>query len=677
MKWTLSIKSIFFSLNIVKNMKHIGFSLQIITIFVVLEKIYKMNNKIKYFFLVIGVLLFVDNSYAQLSMFNKVDLMKGLTTKVIPAGNKIVVFDTPQNAYDTVKFRMTKFDECRRLDWVKDFVIADAPGVTKLDAVTIKDIYIKDKEDIYILLKSPSYRLTLVKMKSSGDIYWAKTIHSTDGDNIYSEYSNILSNYSMNVLYIVSGYKSGNTSIFSMDLDGNILSSKIVSGFEHKSSVISANGNLIMFDKGTGYMSVALDDDIIGTLLWAKAIPDTLFFDELNDPVIELGDTSVITGVVDTISKQDTAIYRLVKFDKNGGIVKQTKGFFADDAGFYANNSLKFNEEDNKIIKPIYYMINKKVFFFNSNLEKGANPKIYKFNDGERYEVFSSSLEICDDESLVMSGFCYEFKENGDIDNESPYMFISKTQPGPKYKVEAETENCLPDSTAKEMINIEEFEIIDHVFSMDTIELIVDDVESRFKLIEGFEDDFCGKVIMDKEKRDTVELCPGEEYPFEAPTLKCSGMNFSWSTGESGEKYSSKIVSEAGEYSVTVTFCDSVRVHKLLYKYTDDVESCFKVYYPNAFFPEGKDTINTIFKMMIDTKYKEKDYDFTSFGMKIFNRWGEKVFETTDPEEGWDGTFRGSELPPGAYLYNINWKVDINGKKEYQGGKKGQIMLLK
>ena len=634
-----------------------------------------MNNKIKYLFLVIGVLLFV-NGYAQLSMFNKVDLMKGLTTKVIPSGSKIIVFDTPQDASDTVKFRMTKFDECRRLDWVKDFVIDDVSGVTKLDAVTIGD----NNGDVFLLLKSPFYRLALVKMNSTGDIYWTKTIHSKDGDNIYSEYSNILLNDKNDVLYIVSGYKSGNTSIFSMDLDGNILSSKIVNGFEHKSSVINGNGDLTMFDKGTGYMSIDLDDDIIDAVLWSKSIPDTLFFDELNNPVAiaGLGDTSVITGVVDTLSKQDTAIYRLVKFDKNGDIVNQTKGFYSDKAGYFTNNSLKFKRGDNKIPKPMYYMINNKVFFFNSNLEKGANPKIYKFNDRDKYEVFSSSLEICDDESLVMSGFCYEIKENGDINNENPYMFLSKTQPGPKFEVEAETENCLADSTSKEMIDVNEFDVATSILSMDTIELIVDDVESRFKLIEGFEDDFCGKVKMDKEKRDTVELCPGEEYTFSSPTLKCSGMNFSWSTGESGEKYSSKTVSEAGEYSVTVTFCDSVRVHKFLYKYTEDAESCFKVYYPNAFFPESKDdTINRIFKMVIDTEYKEKDYDFTSFEMKIFDRWGEKVFETTDPEEGWDGTFRGSELPPGAYLYNINWKVDINGKKEYQGGKKGQIMLLK
>ncbi len=631
-----------------------------------------MNNKIKYFFLVIGVLVFV-NSNAQLSMFNKVDALKGLTTKVIPSGDKIIVFDTPQDASDTVKFRMTKFDECRRLDWVKDFVIDDVSGVTKLDAVTIGD----NDGDVFLLLKSPFYRLTLVKMNSTGDIYWTKTIHSKDGDNIYSEYSNILLNDANDVLYIVSGYKSGNTSIFSLDLDGNVLSSKIVNGFEHKSSVINGKGDLTMFDKTKGYMNVDLDDDIIDTILWSKSIPDTLFFDELNDPiaVAGLGDTSVITGVVDTMSKQDTAIYRLVKFDKNGDIVNQTKGFYADTTKLFANNSLNFMRGDIKIPKPIYYMINKKVFFFNSNLEKGANPKIYKFNDRDNYEVFSTSLEICDDESLVMSGFCYEIKENGDINNENPYMFLSKTQPGSKFEVEAETENCLADSTSSEFENIKEFVVVESIFSMDTIELIVEGVESRFKLLEGFDDDFCGIVKMEKEKRDTVILCPGESAKFDYPTLKCSGEHSVWSTGDKG--VSEIRTTEAGEYSVTVTFCDSVRVHKYLYKYTEDVESCFKVYYPNAFFPKGKDTINTIFKVLIDTEYKEKDYNFTSFEMKIFDRWGEKVFETTDPKEGWDGTFRGSELPPGAYLYNNNWKVDINGKKEYQGGKKGQIMLLK
>lgn len=39
--------------------------------------------------------------------------------------------------------------------------------------------------------------------------------------------------------------------------------------------------------------------------------------------------------------------------------------------------------------------------------------------------------------------------------------------------------------------------------------------------------------------------------------------------------------------------------------------------------------------------------------LRIYNRWGELVFETTDIEQKWDGTFRGQLLNPGVYVYYI------------------------
>jgi len=39
---------------------------------------------------------------------------------------------------------------------------------------------------------------------------------------------------------------------------------------------------------------------------------------------------------------------------------------------------------------------------------------------------------------------------------------------------------------------------------------------------------------------------------------------------------------------------------------------------------------------------------------RIFNRWGEMVFETTDIEKGWDGTFSGTPQPFGVYVYQVS-----------------------
>jgi len=37
----------------------------------------------------------------------------------------------------------------------------------------------------------------------------------------------------------------------------------------------------------------------------------------------------------------------------------------------------------------------------------------------------------------------------------------------------------------------------------------------------------------------------------------------------------------------------------------------------------------------------------------IFNRWGQKVFETKDTAKGWDGTMNGMDQPEGNYVYLI------------------------
>jgi gliding motility-associated-like protein len=40
--------------------------------------------------------------------------------------------------------------------------------------------------------------------------------------------------------------------------------------------------------------------------------------------------------------------------------------------------------------------------------------------------------------------------------------------------------------------------------------------------------------------------------------------------------------------------------------------------------------------------------------MSIYNRWGEKVFETTNINEGWDGKYKGSVCMEGNYLVKID-----------------------
>jgi parallel beta-helix repeat (two copies) len=63
---------------------------------------------------------------------------------------------------------------------------------------------------------------------------------------------------------------------------------------------------------------------------------------------------------------------------------------------------------------------------------------------------------------------------------------------------------------------------------------------------------------------------------------------------------------------------------------------------PNTFTPNGNGR-NDVFKVYSNVLH--------GLHLMIFNQWGEKVFETTNPQAGWDGTFRGRPQPVGVYVY--------------------------
>ena len=79
-------------------------------------------------------------------------------------------------------------------------------------------------------------------------------------------------------------------------------------------------------------------------------------------------------------------------------------------------------------------------------------------------------------------------------------------------------------------------------------------------------------------------------------------------------------------------------------------KKCGDLFIPTAFSPNN-DGVNDVLNVMSNNC-------LTSMVFEIFNRWGEKVFETTDTSEGWDGTYKGTMQDPGVfgwYLEALLW----------------------
>jgi gliding motility-associated-like protein len=90
----------------------------------------------------------------------------------------------------------------------------------------------------------------------------------------------------------------------------------------------------------------------------------------------------------------------------------------------------------------------------------------------------------------------------------------------------------------------------------------------------------------------------------------------------------------------------------------------FHLEMPDAFTPNG-DGVNDV----IHVKGKNID-EVLEF--KVFNRWGNIVFETSDIDKGWDGTLNGKKLPSDTYTYFIRALTN----HDYEISRKGTIILL-
>ena len=90
-----------------------------------------------------------------------------------------------------------------------------------------------------------------------------------------------------------------------------------------------------------------------------------------------------------------------------------------------------------------------------------------------------------------------------------------------------------------------------------------------------------------------------------------------------------------------------------------------QIYMPNAFAPQGQ---NNEFKPVLNINGSIQSYSFL-----IFNRWGEQIFFSDNPTEGWDGKFKGSFVQQGAYAYLVQL-VDEEGKNVES---KGTVMVIR
>ncbi len=85
---------------------------------------------------------------------------------------------------------------------------------------------------------------------------------------------------------------------------------------------------------------------------------------------------------------------------------------------------------------------------------------------------------------------------------------------------------------------------------------------------------------------------------------------------------------------------------------------------PNIFTPNG-DGIND--RLCFNGE------ELTEFSIAIFNRWGECVYQSTNPAECWDGTYRNHPCLQGVYTYTCHIRCHADKENDF----KGDITLIR
>lgn len=152
-------------------------------------------------------------------------------------------------------------------------------------------------------------------------------------------------------------------------------------------------------------------------------------------------------------------------------------------------------------------------------------------------------------------------------------------------------------------------------------------------------------------------LCNGTSIMLSAKSI--SGSIYTWQDGSNSDKWVTNI---SGEVWVTATnICGSVSDTIII-----NFEDCdCRPFVPSAFSP-NRDGLNDQLKVHLSCP-------ISSFEFKIFNRFGTKVFESTNAASSWDGTHGVSFADVGTYYYMLK-VIDNNGQQFF---KKGSVVLVR
>ncbi len=141
-------------------------------------------------------------------------------------------------------------------------------------------------------------------------------------------------------------------------------------------------------------------------------------------------------------------------------------------------------------------------------------------------------------------------------------------------------------------------------------------------------------------------------------TAGVDGVDYLWNTGDITKTIT---VSSPGVYWIDVRSGNKCGASDTVKVKWGDCE----LFLPNAFSPNG-DALNEEFGLV-------NGINILSFSMKIFNRYGQVIFYSTDQFKKWDGKYKNKPMPIGVYP----WVLTYTNKNGYTQTETGTVLLIR
>lgn len=156
-------------------------------------------------------------------------------------------------------------------------------------------------------------------------------------------------------------------------------------------------------------------------------------------------------------------------------------------------------------------------------------------------------------------------------------------------------------------------------------------------------------------------ICKNEPYDAGLGTNFKAVPTYTWSTGETSCCIT---MPGTGHYWLTITDGCTYASDSVDVQFVEDCEKC--LFIPSAFTPNN-DGLNDKYRCISSCQLR-------SFNLRIYNRYGERVFSADNVDYRWDGTYKNQDMPLGTYFYQVTYTT-LGNQKVYL--KKGNITLIR